>query len=205
MFVLLVNVQEWELHCTGMVAKFLFVSKCPGIGAALYRNGIISILFSTIQLFKIQTKFDWLSRIHVALYRIRPYSSSYSLLFLFGKWLSLILREWPVFGWAFSVSTSARLSLSQPMCLNLICAAISYLECFHVCLSYVVSLIKTIINYCYWQFGWILFDLRNIHINALAEAESDILGILWFSLSQNMKCLYFMNETISSQIASSNS
>ena len=22
-------------HCTGMVAKFLFVSKCPGIGAAL--------------------------------------------------------------------------------------------------------------------------------------------------------------------------
>ena len=91
------------------------------------------------------------------------------------------------------------------MCLNLICAGISYLECFHVCLSYVVSLIKTIINYCYWQFGWILFDLRNIHINALAEAESDILGILWFSLSQNMKCLYFMNETISSQIASSNS
>ena len=69
MFVLLVNVQEWEPHCTGIVAKFLFVSKCPGIGAALYRNGIISILFSTIQLFKIETKFDWLSRIHVTFYR----------------------------------------------------------------------------------------------------------------------------------------
>ena len=55
MFVLLVNVQEWQPHCTGMVAKFLFVSKCPGIGAALHRNGIISILFSTIQLFKIET------------------------------------------------------------------------------------------------------------------------------------------------------
>ena len=50
-----VNVQEWRPHCTGMVAKFLFVSKCPGIGAALYRNGIISILFSTIQLFKIES------------------------------------------------------------------------------------------------------------------------------------------------------
>ena len=31
--------------------NFLFVSKCPEIGAALYRNGIISILFSTIQTF----------------------------------------------------------------------------------------------------------------------------------------------------------
>ena len=39
-----------------MVAKFLFVSKCPGIGAALYRNGIISILFSTMQTFD---KFFW--------------------------------------------------------------------------------------------------------------------------------------------------
>ena len=38
-----------------MVAKFIFVSKCPGIGMALYRNGIISILFSTIQLFKIES------------------------------------------------------------------------------------------------------------------------------------------------------
>ena len=44
--------------CPGMAAalyrngsQFLFVSKCPGIGAALYRNGIISILFSTVQTF----------------------------------------------------------------------------------------------------------------------------------------------------------
>ena len=85
------------------------------------------------------------------------------------------------------------------------CARILYLECFHVCFSCAVSLIKMIINYCYWQFGWILFHSRNIHINALAEAEPDILGILWFSLSQNMKCLYFLNETIPSQINSSNS
>ena len=85
------------------------------------------------------------------------------------------------------------------------CALISYLECFHVCFSCTISLIKTKINYCYWQFGWILFHSRNIHINALAEAEPDISGILWFSLSQNMKCLYYMNETISSQIASSKS
>ena len=41
-----------------MVAKFLFVSKCPGIGATLYRNGIISILFSTIQTFD---QFFWKS------------------------------------------------------------------------------------------------------------------------------------------------
>ena len=67
------------------------------------------------------------------------------------------------------------------------------------------SLIKTIINCCYWQFGWILFYSRNIHINALTEAEPDILGILWLSLSQNMKCLYFLNEIIFSQIATSNS
>ena len=87
------------------------------------------------------------------------------------------------------------------------CAWISYLECFQVCFSYAVdlSLIKTIINYCYWKFGWILFHSRNIHINALAEAEPDISGILWFSLSQKKKCLYFLNETISSQISSSNS
>ena len=32
MFVLLVNVQEWWLHCTVIAAKFLFVSKCPGVG-----------------------------------------------------------------------------------------------------------------------------------------------------------------------------
>ena len=51
MFVLLVNVQEWQLYCTGMVAKYHFVSKCPEMTATLYRNGIISILFSTIQLF----------------------------------------------------------------------------------------------------------------------------------------------------------
>ena len=44
--------------CPGMAAalyrngsQISFVSKCPGIGAALYRNGIISILFSTIQTF----------------------------------------------------------------------------------------------------------------------------------------------------------
>ena len=85
------------------------------------------------------------------------------------------------------------------------CAWISYLECIHVCFTYAVSLVKTIINYCYWQSDWILFHSRNIHKNALAEAEPDTSGILWFSLSQNMKCLYFMNETISSQIASSNS
>ena len=85
------------------------------------------------------------------------------------------------------------------------CAWISYLECFHVCFFCAVSLIKTIINYCYWQFGWILFHSRNIHINALAEAEPDISGILWFSLSQKKKCLYFLNETISSQISCINS
>ena len=85
------------------------------------------------------------------------------------------------------------------------CAQISYLECFHVCFFCLVSLIKTIINYCYWQIGWVLFYSRNIHINALAEAGPDILGILWFSLSQNMKCPYFLNETIFSQIASINS
>ena len=95
----------------------------------------------------------------------------------------------------FSVSASASAS---PW------AWISYLEYFHVCFSCAVSLIKTIINYCYWQFGWILFHSRNIHINSLAEDEPDISGILWSSLSQKMKCLYFLNETISSQIASSN-
>ena len=35
--------------------------------------------------------------------------------------------------------------------------------------SCAVSLIKTIVNYCYWQFGWILFYSRNLHISALAE------------------------------------
>ena len=97
-------------------------------------------------------------------------------------------------GGVFSVSASA-----SP------CAWISYLECFQACFSFAVSLIKNIINYCYWQSYWILFHSRNIHINALAEAEPDISGILRFSLSQNMKHLYFLNETIPSQIASSNS
>ena len=95
MFVLLVNVQEWQLHCTGMVAKFLFISKCPGIGAALYMNGIISILFfnhTTFQNRNLEwTKFGRLSRIHVTLYRIRLYSSSYSLLVIVVRVLSVQL------------------------------------------------------------------------------------------------------------------
>ena len=76
------------------------------------------------------------------------------------------------------------------------CAWISYLECFHVCFSCSASLIKTIIKYCYWQFGWILFYSRNIyiHVNALAEAEPDISGILWLSLSQNMSIFLEWNN-----------
>ena len=62
-------------------------------------------------------------------------------------------------------------------------------KCIHVCFSYEVSLIKTIINYCNWQFYWILFYSRKI---------------VRFTLSQNMKCVYFMNKTISSKIASNN-
>ena len=76
-FVLLVNVNEWQLQCTGMVAKFPFVSKYPGITAALYRNGRIPILFSTIQ--------PTISTIHVALYKNRLYS--YSLLIIIVKLL----------------------------------------------------------------------------------------------------------------------
>ena len=53
-----------------------------------------------------------------------------------------------------------------------------------------------VLNCYYWQFGWILFYSRNIHINALAEAEPDIFRILWLSLSQNMKCPYFLNERL---------
>ena len=56
------------------------------------------------------------------------------------------------------------------------CAWISYLECFHVCFSYAVNLIKTTMNYCYWHFDWILLYSRNIHINALAEAEPEKLS-----------------------------
>ena len=33
----------------------------------------------------------------------------------------------------------------------------------YVCCSYAVSLLKTTINYCYWQFDWVLFYSRNIH------------------------------------------
>ena len=70
------------------------------------------------------------------------------------------------------------------------------------CFSCAVNLINTIVNWCYWQFGWILFYSKNMYPDVLAEAESDISQILWLSLSQNMKCAYFLNETISSQIAS---
>ena len=42
-----------------------------------------------------------------------------------------------------------------------------------ICFSRAVSLIKTILNYCYWQFDLILFCSRNIHMNALAEAEPE--------------------------------
>ena len=66
-----------------MVAKFPFVSKYPGITAALYRNGRIPILFSTIQPPSWKMKF---STIHVALYKNRLYS--YSLLIIIVKLLS---------------------------------------------------------------------------------------------------------------------
>ena len=41
------------------------------------------------------------------------------------------------------------------------------LECILVIyvFSYAVSLIKTIVNYCYWQFDWILFYSRIIHLD----------------------------------------
>ena len=49
----------------------------------------------------------------------------------------------------------------------------------YVCCSYAVSLLKTTINYCYWQFDWVLFYSRNIHkifwlrLN-LAEAKPEM-------------------------------
>ena len=39
--------------------------------------------------------------------------------------------------------------------------------------SCVISLIKTLINYCYWQFDWILLYSGNIRINGLADAEPE--------------------------------
>ena len=36
---------------------------------------------------------------------------------------------------------------------------------FYLCFSYMVGLIKTIINYCYWKSDWILFHSRNIDIS----------------------------------------
>ena len=46
------------------------------------------------------TKFGWLSRIHIALYRNRPYSSSYSLLVNIVRLLSTVIVWWQLQQWA---------------------------------------------------------------------------------------------------------
>ena len=63
----------------------------------------------------------------------------------------------------------SQLSFSQVICLNSIFGKLS---CRFLCFSCAVSLIKTLINYCYWQFDWILFYSKNIHI-CLAWAEPE--------------------------------
>ena len=70
---------------------------------------------------------------------------------------------------------------------------------FYAYFSCAVSLRKTIINYCYWQYdiAHFIFWLR------LNHKIPDMFQFLWFSLSKNI-CVYFLNKTISSQIASNN-
>ena len=75
----------------------------------------------------------------------------------------------------------------------------TYLECFHVCFSCEVSLIKTIINYYCWQFdGYCLFK----NINALAEVEPEKLRYLWNSLVQPQPkykmCIFLKENNIQS-------
>ena len=50
-------------------------------------------------------------------------------------------------------------SLSQPQ------PGHFYYVLYFMCFSYAVSLIKAIINCCYWQSDWILFHSRNIDIS----------------------------------------
>ena len=44
----------------------------------------------------------------------------------------------------------------------------------YVCFSCAVSLIKTIVNYCYWQFYWILFYSRNIRLDIFSDSEPEM-------------------------------
>ena len=124
---------------------------------------------------------------------------------VFVIWLPSIMCEEESDVVVFTIGTRMRilclsLSQTQPQ------PGHFYYVCFifHVCFSYVVSLIKTINNYCYWKCDWILFHSRNIDISFFGWGWTrEFLRCLAQPQPRHL-CVYFLNETISSQIASNN-
>ena len=67
-----------------------------------------------------------------------------------------------------------------------------------------VSLIKVIIDYCYWQYDWILFHSRNIDISYFGWGWPREFQRCLAQPQPKHLCVYFLNKTISSQIGSNN-